>query len=62
MLLKLFETILKDVSNHEKTKGEWSRLEKLVGARIWQVTADLVEQFETRTIKFVMTGIVRNTC
>ena len=40
-----------DVSNREKTKGEWSRLEKLVGAkpRIEQVAADLVEHFEART-------------
>lgn len=40
-----------DASNREKTKGEWSRLEKLVGAepRIQQVAADLVEHFETRT-------------
>ena len=40
-----------DVSNREKTKGEWSRLEKLVGAepRIQQVAADLVEHFEART-------------
>jgi type I restriction enzyme R subunit len=39
-----------DVSNREKTKGEWSRLEKLVGAepRIQQVAADLVEHFEER--------------
>jgi len=40
-----------DVSNREKTKGEWSRLEKLVGTepRIRQVAADLVTHFETRT-------------
>lgn len=40
-----------DVQNREKTKGEWSRLEKLVGAqpRIREVAADLVEHFETRT-------------
>jgi type I restriction enzyme R subunit len=40
-----------DASNREKTKGEWSRLEKLVGAepRIQQVAADLVEHFEART-------------
>ena len=39
-----------DLSNREKTKGEWSRLEKLVGAkpRIEQVAADLVEHFEER--------------
>ena len=40
-----------DLCNREKTKGEWSRLEKLVGAepRIQQVAADLVEHFEART-------------
>ena len=40
-----------DVSSREKTKGEWSRLEKLVGSepRIRQVAADLVEHFEERT-------------
>jgi len=40
-----------DVSSREKTKGEWSRLEKLVGTepRIREVAADLVEHFETRT-------------
>ena len=40
-----------DVSKREKTKSEWSRLEKLVGTepRIRQVAADLVAHFETRT-------------
>ncbi|AKB39852.1 type I restriction endonuclease subunit R [Methanosarcina mazei] len=40
-----------DASNREKTKGEWSRLEKLVGAepRIRQVASDLVGHFEART-------------
>lgn len=40
-----------DVSNREKTKGEWSRLEKLVGTepRIRQVAVDLVDHFEERT-------------
>ena len=40
-----------DTSNREKTKGGWSRLEKLVGAepRIRQVAADLVGHFEART-------------
>ena len=39
-----------DLANREKTKGEWSRLEKLVGAspRIGQVAEDLVAHFETR--------------
>lgn len=40
-----------DVGNREKTKGEWSRLEKLVGAspRLQQVAEDLVNHFETRS-------------
>lgn len=40
-----------DVGNREKTKSEWSRLEKLVGAtpRLKQIAADLVAHFETRT-------------
>lgn len=39
-----------DVGNREKTKGEWSRLEKLVGAgpRLEQVAEDLVNHFEIR--------------
>ncbi len=40
-----------DVGNREKTKSEWSRLEKLVGAtpRLKQIAADLVVHFEART-------------
>ncbi|AQU85018.1 MULTISPECIES: type I restriction endonuclease subunit R [unclassified Halomonas] len=40
-----------DVGNREKTKGEWSRLEKLVGSgpRLQQVAEDLVNHFETRS-------------
>lgn len=40
-----------DVSSREKTKSEWSRLEKLVGAtpRLKQIAADLVTHFEART-------------
>ena len=40
-----------DVSSREKTKGEWSRLEKLVGStpRLKQIAADLVAHFEART-------------
>ena len=40
-----------DVSSREKTKGEWSRLEKLVSAtpRLKQIAADLVTHFEART-------------
>ncbi|MBW7471157.1 type I restriction endonuclease subunit R [Marinobacter sp. F4218] len=40
-----------DVGTREKTKGEWSRLEKLVGAgpRLKQVAEDLVNHYETRS-------------
>lgn len=40
-----------DVGQREKTKGEWSRLEKLVGAgpRLQQVADDLVQHYETRS-------------
>lgn len=40
-----------DVGSRERTKGEWSRLEKLVGAgpRLQQVAEDLVKHFETRS-------------
>ncbi len=57
-----------DVSNREKTKGEWSRLEKLVGTqpRIRQVAADLVEHFEERTRsmdgKAMIVGMSREIC
>ncbi len=57
-----------DVSNREKTKGEWSRLEKLVGAepRIQQVAADLVEHFEARTAsiegKAMIVAMSRDIC
>ena len=39
-----------DVSAREKTKSEWSRLEKLVGTtpRLKQIAADLVDHFKTR--------------
>lgn len=39
-----------DVGQREKTKGEWSRLEKLVGSapRMELIAADLVEHFEKR--------------
>ena len=39
-----------NVENREKTKGEWTRLEKLVGAtpRLKQIAQDLVQHFETR--------------
>ncbi len=57
-----------DVSNREKTKGEWSRLEKLVGSepRIQQVAADIVEHFEERTKlvdgKGMIVGMSREIC
>jgi type I restriction enzyme R subunit len=40
-----------DLGSREKTKGEWSRLEKLVGAtpRLSQIAADLVKHFEARS-------------
>jgi type I restriction enzyme, R subunit len=39
-----------DVGNREKTKGEWSRLEKLVGAgpRLKEVAEDLINHYEAR--------------
>lgn len=39
-----------DTGARERTKGEWSRLEKLVGSgpRLKRVAEDLVEHFETR--------------
>ncbi|MBN1601958.1 MAG: type I restriction endonuclease subunit R [Chitinispirillaceae bacterium] len=57
-----------DVSSREKTKSEWSRLEKLVGAapRINQVAADLVAHFETRSqtmdSKAMVVAMSRDIC
>ncbi|MDM9283963.1 type I restriction endonuclease subunit R [Providencia rettgeri] len=57
-----------DVSHREKTKGEWSRLEKLVGAtpRLSQVAADLIEHFETRNAtmdgKAMIVAMSRDIC
>lgn len=57
-----------DVSNREKTKGEWSRLKKLVGAspRIKQVAADLINHFETRNqttnSKAMVVAMSRDIC
>ncbi len=57
-----------DVGTREKTKGEWSRLEKLVGAtsRLKQVATDLVAHFETRTEsmdgKAMIVGMSRDIC
>lgn len=49
-----------DVSARERTKGEWSRLEKLVGAepRLKQVAADLVAHFEARTATIDGKGMI----
>lgn len=49
-----------DVGNREKTKGEWSRLEKLVGAspRLQQVAEDLVKHFETRSSTITGKGMI----
>lgn len=49
-----------DVNQREKTKGEWSRLEKLVGAtpRLAQMAADLVEHFETRNQSMEGKGMI----
>ena len=57
-----------DVSSREKTKGEWSRLEKLVGStpRLSQVAADLIEHFESRNAtmdgKAMIVGMSRDIC
>jgi len=57
-----------DVGLREKTKGEWSRLEKLVGAgpRLKQVAADLVAHFESRNEsmegKAMVVGMSRDIC
>lgn len=57
-----------DLVTREKTKGEWSRLEKLVGAapRLRQVAADLVAHFETRSEaiegKAMIVGMSREIC
>ncbi|MBE0508690.1 MAG: type I restriction endonuclease subunit R [Marinospirillum sp.] len=57
-----------DVGQREKTKGEWSRLEKLVGAtpRLQEVAADLVKHFETRNAsmdgKAMIVAMSRDIC
>jgi type I restriction enzyme R subunit len=57
-----------DASNRERTKSEWSRLEKLVGAtpRLRQVAADMIEHFETRNItmdgKAMIVAMSRDIC
>ncbi|AVZ00166.1 DEAD/DEAH box helicase [Lelliottia sp. WB101] len=57
-----------ETGQQEKTKGDWSRLEKLVGSepRIKQVAADLVQHFETRNAamngKAMIVAMSRNIC
>ena len=57
-----------DVGQREKTKGEWSRLEKLVGAgpRLQQVAEDLIKHFETRSAlmegKAMIVAMSRDIC
>ena len=57
-----------DTSARERTKGEWSRLEKLVGStpRLQQVAEDLVTHFETRTAtmdgKAMIVAMSRDIC
>ncbi len=57
-----------DIGQREKTKGEWSRLEKLVGSgpRLKQVAADLIEHFETRSAliegKAMIVAMSRDIC
>ena len=57
-----------EVSDREKTKGHWSRLEKLVGTapRMQKVAADLVSHFEQRTQilegKAMIVGMSRDIC
>ena len=57
-----------DLGVREKTKGEWSRLEKLVGAgpRLRQIAADLVSHFETRSAsmdgKAMIVAMSRDIC
>ncbi|WP_201512669.1 type I restriction endonuclease subunit R [Psychrobacter alimentarius] len=55
-------------SSREKTKGEWTRLEKLVGSqpRLELVASDLVEHFEQRLTeidgKAMVVGMSRDIC
>lgn len=57
-----------ETGQQEKTKGDWSRLEKLVGSapRIKQVAADLVQHFETRNSamngKAMIVAMSRDIC
>ncbi len=57
-----------DESQREKTKGTWSTLEKLVGAkeRIEEIAADVVAHFESRNAvmpgKAMIVGMSRDIC
>ena len=57
-----------DITSREKAKGEWSRLEKLVGAtpRLSQVAADLIDHFESRNAsmdgKAMIVAMSRDIC
>lgn len=57
-----------DIGHREKTKGEWSRLEKLVGAapRMQLIAKDLVEHFENRCAitegKAMIVAMSRDIC
>lgn len=57
-----------EAEQQEKTKGDWSRLEKLVGSepRIQQVASDLVQHFETRNTamngKAMIVAMSREIC
>lgn len=57
-----------ETDQKEKTKGDWSRLEKLVGSepRIKQVAADLVKHFEARNAtmngKAMVVAMSRDIC
>lgn len=57
-----------ETDQKEKTKGDWSRLEKLVGSepRIKQVAADLVKHFEARNTtmngKAMIVAMSRDIC
>ena len=57
-----------DVSTREKTKSEWSRLEKLVGAtpRLKQIATDLINHFESRNAtmagKAMIVAMSRDIC
>lgn len=57
-----------EVIYREKTKGEWSRLEKLVGStpRLKQVAADLIDHYETRNAtsdgKAMIVAMSRDIC